>query len=288
MTWQIEKPRSIEAFEEAVRDYLMRDEAVHNIQLGLLETLRERGQQYSGDNFLGYVHSDGRLGGVAMRTPPYPALISKVEDDKAAANLAAVLVEAFPELDGLNAPQGAASGALGYLESVGFDWEVGMRQRLYRAASVEAPGEVAGKFRRADDWDRERVADWFVRFQAEVAGETEEEAREKVSGRADALLRKGEVFLWEADGEVVSMAAYAGHAPSGVRIGYVYTPPEYREQGFGSAVTAGATEHALDGDSEHCFLYTDLGNETTNRIYPEIGYEPVTDQIVYRLRAPNR
>ena len=29
-----------------------------------------------------------------------------------------------------------------------------------------------------------------------------------------------------------------------------------------------------------CFLYTDLANPTSNRIYQQIGYEPVTDALM--------
>lgn len=32
-----------------------------------------------------------------------------------------------------------------------------------------------------------------------------------------------------------------------------------------------------------CFLFTDLNNPTSNRIYQEIGYRPVCDLHVYSL-----
>jgi predicted GNAT family acetyltransferase len=32
-----------------------------------------------------------------------------------------------------------------------------------------------------------------------------------------------------------------------------------------------------------CFLFTDLGNPTSNHIYQEIGYRPVADVDVYRF-----
>jgi predicted GNAT family acetyltransferase len=57
----------------------------------------------------------------------------------------------------------------------------------------------------------------------------------------------------------------------------VYTPPEHRGHGYGSAVTAAASQIALDRGKRFCFLYTDLANPTSNAIYTRIGYRPVCD-----------
>ena len=59
--------------------------------------------------------------------------------------------------------------------------------------------------------------------------------------------------------------------------GAVYTPPEHRRRGYGSAVTAAVSQLNLDRGRRFCFLYTDLANPTSNAIYQRIGYEPVCD-----------
>jgi uncharacterized protein len=79
----------------------------------------------------------------------------------------------------------------------------------------------------------------------------------------------------------VSMCGYGGRTPHGIRIGPVYTPPDLRGRGYGSAVTALVTKEQLDGDRDHCFLYTDLSNPTSNKIYMQIGYEFVCDSAEY-------
>ena len=83
--------------------------------------------------------------------------------------------------------------------------------------------------------------------------------------------------LWDTDDGPVSLAAFGGPTPNGMRIGPVYTPREHRGRGFGSAVTAAASRHLLDRGARFCFLYTDLANATSNAIYMRIGYEPVCD-----------
>jgi len=41
----------------------------------------------------------------------------------------------------------------------------------------------------------------------------------------------------------------------------------------------------LESGRRFCFLYTDLQNSTSNRLYRRIGYEPVVDVADYALDA---
>ncbi|BAY85818.1 GCN5-related N-acetyltransferase [Calothrix parasitica NIES-267] len=57
----------------------------------------------------------------------------------------------------------------------------------------------------------------------------------------------------------------------------VYTPPEYRKKGYASACVAGLSQTLLGEGYKFCFLFTDLSNPTSNKIYQKIGYQPVAD-----------
>ena len=83
-------------------------------------------------------------------------------------------------------------------------------------------------------------------------------------------------YLWD-DGGPVSVAAAGGPTPNGVRIGPVYTPPAMRGRGYGSAVTAAASQAQIDHGRRFVFLFTDLSNPTSNKIYQAIGFRPVID-----------
>ena len=87
-------------------------------------------------------------------------------------------------------------------------------------------------------------------------------------------------LLWE-DGEPVSVAGYGGPTPNGIRIAPVYTPPPLRGRGYGSAVTAALSSRLLASGRRFCFLYTDLANPTSNKIYVAIGYRRVCDSVEY-------
>jgi predicted GNAT family acetyltransferase len=65
-----------------------------------------------------------------------------------------------------------------------------------------------------------------------------------------------------------------------VRVGPVYTPPQSRGRGYGTAVTAAVSQQALRAGAEDVLLYTDLANPGSNSIYQRIGYRPVEDRVV--------
>jgi hypothetical protein len=152
-----------------------------------------------------------------------------------------------------------------------------MAQRIYRTTTARAPSEVPGRARPYAEPDRELVLAWVDAF-----------SEEALQGRAVPLESErwldrrladpeGEILLWEDAGEPVSLAAAGNATPNGLRVGPVYTPPESRRRGYAEAVTATLTRRAMERGHRFCFLFTDLGNPTSNAIYQRIGYEPVAD-----------
>jgi predicted GNAT family acetyltransferase len=50
-------------------------------------------------------------------------------------------------------------------------------------------------------------------------------------------------------------------------------------------VTAAASQDQLDRGRHFVFLFTDLSNPTSNKIYQAIGYERVCDVDMYRFET---
>jgi hypothetical protein len=151
-----------------------------------------------------------------------------------------------------------------------------MAERIYRLERVIPPRAVRGTLRIADEGDRELLVEWVHAFLAEALERPHEREAEDL---VDGALRTGSrtFYLWEHDGRPVSMAGVTGPTPNGIRVGPVYTPPGDRGHGFASAVTAAASQAQLDAGRRFVFLFTDLANPTSNKIYQAIGYEPVID-----------
>jgi predicted GNAT family acetyltransferase len=152
-----------------------------------------------------------------------------------------------------------------------------MAQRLFRLDTLTAPTDVPGSARRAEAADRPTVLGFYVAFAAE-AGVDEAGLEQSV----DARLADGGCWLWMHDGTAVSMASRHGPIAGSSRVGPVYTPPEHRGRGFGSAATAAATGDVL-ADGAIPVLFTDLANPVSNRIYPPLGYYPVEDRLFVRF-----
>src|SRR5919112_1838517 len=185
--------------------------------------------------------------------------------------------------DGVALP--GVTGAVPESESFADAWtavaggvhRVRMRQGIYRARSVALPDGISGSARPIVADDRELVVEWLQAFEREALhGHTPQSDHEQWFERRLAS-DTGGVDLWEDGSAVVSMCGYGGATPHGIRVGPVYTPPDRRSRGYGSAVTAHVTKAQLDGGRDYCFLYTDLTNPTSNKIYMQIGYERVCD-----------
>ena len=149
------------------------------------------------------------------------------------------------------------------------------------------PRGVDGAMRLADSGDRTLVLEWMTAFTEEALHGADDP--ERIERSVDARLGPGGtggICLWETAGRAVSLAGFGRRTPNGLRIP-VYTPPEHRGHGYGSAVTAAASQIALDRGKRFCFLYTDLANPTSNAIYMRIGYRPVCDsrEIAFVRRA---
>jgi predicted GNAT family acetyltransferase len=103
-----------------------------------------------------------------------------------------------------------------------------------------------------------------------------------VDGRAWAARQADRLWLWETDGEPVSLAARRTTIEGVTRIGPIYTPPTFRRRGYGAAVTSHLCSVLRDAGSEVC-LRTDLANPASHSIYRAIGFEPVVDYHRYTL-----
>ena len=84
-------------------------------------------------------------------------------------------------------------------------------------------------------------------------------------------------YLWIDRGRPVSLTGAGGLTPNGIRVGPVYTPREDRGRGYASNLVARVSQELLDSGRTFVFLFTDLSNPTSNKIYQAIGYEPVSD-----------
>jgi uncharacterized protein len=276
------------AFAARTQPFLMADEARHNLLLGITTTLIERPDVYQ-EFHLWVVEEQRETVAAAICTPPFNLAVSRSGTDGAMAALAEGLRH-----DGVTFP--GVSGAVPEVEDFVEAWTAligaagspAMASRIYRLTNVKPVDGVSGHLRDATQEDRDLLIDWIGRFATEALPRNDPMADPNRRARA-VDLRLGAtgagLVLWD-EGGPVSFAGYGGRTPNGIRIGPVYTPPDLRRRGYASALVASLSQRLLDEGRTFCFLHTDLSNPTSNRIYIDIGYEPVCDSWNYRFEAP--
>jgi predicted GNAT family acetyltransferase len=271
-------------FLERARSHLLRDEARHNLILGIAGTLVEHPDAYR-TAFLWLVEDEGNVVCAGLMTPPFNAVVSAEREDGALVLLAREVGARSISLPGV-------TGAIPESERFAEAWtrETNARARRHMAHGIYALTRVrpappcSGRPRRADRSDRELLRRWVGAFVDETAVSADREHMVRTVDRRLAGDDEG-LWLWEDDGPA-SMAGFGGATPNGIRIGPVFTPPERRGRGYATALVASLSGWLLRRERRFCFLYTDLANPTSNEIYRRIGYEFVCDAADIRFEAP--
>ncbi|MEV0616953.1 GNAT family N-acetyltransferase [Nonomuraea sp. NPDC050404] len=251
----------VEEYAEVAEPFLLGDPVRNTVPLTVLANLRA-GMPVRSPLF-GWWTVDGEPRGAVFHTPPHPLGLFAVPVE-AVGPLIKALDGTLPVFVGPPEPAAEAMRLLGAPSRV-------VSERLYRLGTLSVP-DVPGRGRLAVPGDYPLLVSWYQDFGTET-GMGEGDVADRVARR----LRSGELFLWEAEGAPVSLAALSPAAGGVCRIGPVYTPPSRRRRGYGAAVTAYASRTGLEGRCEQVVLFTDLANPTSNAIYQAIGYEPVCD-----------
>lgn len=259
--------------------FLLVDEARHSLILGIAGGLLTHPRLY--DELRAWtIEDEGEVVGAALQTPPFNLVLARPSAEGALEALAATLAAEDVELPGVTAATPEVDDFARLWTSAGrLTSRVRTRQRIYKLTRVRSP-RAPGRARTATAGDRELLLDWTMAFAAEAVGVDDPAiATRQVEARLDHGV--GGFALWEHEHRPVSMVGWGGMTRNGGRIGPVYTPPELRRRGYASALTAWVSAKQLAEGRSFCVLYTDLDNPTSNRIYLDIGYEPVCDSLAY-------
>ncbi len=273
---------TVSLFLEHARPFLLPREAEHNLLLSVSAALLRDPTLYASEPYCVVVETDNSTVVVALRTPPHGLIISHVEPAHYEAALALIAADARAVYgDTLPTVLSAqpVSHAFAQMWSALTDTahHVTVHERIYKLEQVKPPLPVSGYLRPATLEDAPLIIDWMGAFEREALPHTQT-PRAELERRVLKLLAPPtpRAYLW-VDEQPVTLVGHAPPALNSVRIGPVYTPPSARRRGYASAGVAAVSQLLLDAGYQFCCLYTDLANPTSNKIYMDIGYEPVVD-----------
>lgn len=276
---------SVADFYRRAGPFLARQEAIHCLPIGICTNYLDN-QNEGSDLYLATIERGDEVVATALMTPPHNLVLSLVAPDELAADtLSLVAYDLHAEvgvLPGIIAPVPLAQHFAEVWRSIaGQPFRLYQHQRIYQLERVSPVEGVPGRLRSVDRSDCDLLARWIYAFNQEALGEGSFADAEVWADRRLASAAH-QTFLWE-DGAPVALVGCGGRTPNGLRVGPVYTPPEHRRRGYGSAATAAISQLILDRGRRCVFLFTDLANPTSNHIYQEIGYRPIRDVDIYRL-----
>lgn len=276
---EIRRFQDVEEFRGRAWPLLIEHEAANNLIFGITAGLSDGSARYDGPPYLVTVDDDASIVAAAMRTPPYSVVLSTGQLE-AIPLIASDLHSLSPDLPGVNGPSTAARAFANLFRHLsGRRYVRATTMRIYQLEHVVPVSGVPGELRRATMEDRDVALAWGRAFNADTTGSAGALADERILGMLGGASDRA-LFLWD-DGGPVSLCGFSGPTPNGIRVSFVYTPPHLRGRGYASAAVAALSQYILDSGRRFCFLYTDLRNPTSNRIYQRIGYEPVIDADEY-------
>lgn len=271
------------SFLEHTRQALERDEALHNLMIGVVARLQERPDYYANQPaYLATWAEDDAPTYAAVMTPPYGLLVAPLTPQAPPGGAVSAVIESLlvgswpvPSVNGVSAA--SEQFARAWAERTGAKIDGMMRERLYELRAVRPPPAPPGFYRKAEARDIPTLAQWITAFRAEAIP-----IDPPLDGERIATQRLEIFSLWD-DGGPVAMMGNNRNTPHLASVGFVYTPPGLRGRGYASALVAAGSQALLDSGRAGCVLFTDLGNPTSNDIYQKIGYEPLADFSMYRF-----
>jgi len=266
---------SADSFLRAAEPLLMTAEAENNVIIGVAQGLARK-PSAAANPYLATVDDDARPLACAVYIAPFKLLFTRANREPIVA-LARDAFDAVPRLEGISGPDRSAWDFAREWERLsGVAPRPGMRLRIHETRRVADLRPPPGHLRAARSSDLDELTGWTVAFVAEAG------LPEKVDAAAvvAAGIRNGRLHVWDI-GKPASMAAWSGKTPSGVRLNFIYTPPELRGQGYATACVSALTRQHLESGSVFCWVYTALSQNPPPNFLRNIGYRPVVDMTEF-------
>lgn len=259
-------------------------ETRNNLILGLSLRLMSDLHAYGEANpLMALVRNEsGGIGVSALMTPPFALIVQSEPLNKPALeSLADNLITGGWRLPGVNGVEEASDCfAEIWQEKTGQQARRIVNTRAYELRQVISIDYPSGGMKIAEEADAQIAADMHNAMIEEVV------LGPRRLGTAESELesiRQKRTFFWVDGGEVVSIAIASRPQIKGICVGGVYTPPRHRRKGYARALVADVSKELLSRGYELTNLFTDLSNPTSNKIYQEVGYQPVCDYHQYEF-----
>ena len=233
----------------------------------------------------------GTVAAAAMRITEHPLIVlldpGNADPAGVLADLTAVVAASGQPVTGLTGRRPTVVALAEQWSAItGITPEPRMALRYHRLGTLIPPTGVSGVARMADvkdPADLDLLASWWFAFEHETGAN----AHPPAAPDPEVLLRaagRGQVIcLWCYEDRPLAAAGHTAVRDNASRIAPVYTPPELRRHGYGSAATAAAVRSAQQQGARHITLFTDADYLPANEVYRRLGFRAVADFADYEI-----
>lgn len=139
--------------------------------------------------------------------------------------------------------------------------------------------------RRVEPRDLDILTAWRVGFSIEALGEQEGPALEKRCRTAmDQTIQDGYGWLVELAGRPVACSMFNAATAEAVQVGGVWTPPEWRRQGYARAAVATSLLDARANGATRAILFTGQGNIAAQKAYTALNFRHIGQYRIVLLK----
>lgn len=265
-------------FESKIERFLLEREDTYSLFLGILQAIKNGRYE---NPFMATITEDEEVLALMQMTPPHPMNLIVVVESRIE-EIVNFLIKNILEMNIdfhsiISLKSTAYKVAEKWQEKTGSSHCLVMDQGLYRLDHInETLEDSPGTWRYANKDDAPLIEKWFNLFESDTGMSIT--PIDEVKKRVATFLEGREVFLWEVNGNVVSMMKKSRPTKHGITVSLVFTPKEERKKGYARTLVAVASQELLK-DFDFCVLYTDMMNPTSNKIYQEIGYKKIADSV---------
>lgn len=276
---RVETLPTLNRFVAAAWPLLVSDEAHHTIVLAALQTAQRVQAAGKPDAATtpwrsAVAWQDGGPVAAALRSRGNWLLT--LGPQQAMAALGAALAAPDPTAPAERGIVGPAGLAEAFATAVGMPVRTEMTLPLLKLMQAPdgGPAPAAGRLQWLDQditpahWQQLREFTFAFHDEARLT-----DPREQVEHNLRERLPQRSLALWLDSNECpVCLVGASLIAPTGARIGPVYTPPAQRGRGYARAAVSTACDVLLAQGAAAIYLFTDATNPTSNALYRKIGF----------------
>ncbi len=259
-----------------VSDYFLENPESNHVVLGVASRLKRNS---SARPIYVQESSDGKILGMALEQSGVVLVATFAHSDGVREFSALIRARSLGRLRELMGPASVT-------DVLWTDWKTDLElrgtqpHRLHRLDRLaEQPSRNSTGFRFATRKDQDWIREWMRLFSAEAFHPADDASFERSDAEVATLVQAGAfgVMFDVHDGRPVSIGAIRNTYDRYRRIVYVYTPEMFRGRGFAASLTWELSRWIQQESGGEAVLFTDISNETANRLYARLGFTPIAD-----------